>query len=291
MKIANTLSIGIVLIIFSQPCYANDSAPNRVEGFLIFAFNSGAMLEFGDELLCLSYSYFSKLPSESVLDAEPYVTCRHIAREKILHTENHYPWTALFATLVGYVLFAPVSWLYFTLANRPESARALFSATLKFELIEGSICVIGQLLTDGSLKSAAFSIVIALVAGVIRGGALAFIVTWRKDNMFRIKSISMAALLSAGICYAIVNSSSAFAGGSGGALRKIFNEAAAPPQPNYNQYNLDYNAPGMGGNNNLMNDVYDTRYRTPISHTWHMPNVTPNSSPTQQFNGYSHGYK
>lgn len=191
MKIRNfhVLTIAAIIFtflpptsVFAQSLIAVEA--NKFESFAIFFVNSGAMLEFGDEVYCAFQGWISSSSNEMISD-HAFRECRDYARSKILYIEENHTYTAITGALLGYVLLAPTAILYYYFYGRPRSASEVFTSTLKIEIVEGGICVVGQLLTDGNFDVAIISLGIGFASGLVRGSVLFVTTKWATDQQFR----------------------------------------------------------------------------------------------------------
>ncbi len=266
---------------------------NPIEAFVYFFMNSGAFLEFGDEIFCTVKSWAGD-SNENIFSSSIIKSCRDGASQKVAHIENNYSWIALIGAILGYILLAPTAMIHKLIYGVPknQSAPEKFKSALKFETAEGAICVFGQVLTDGNLALASLSLGMGVMSGFIRGGGLYFMHRWKKESLFRMSVVFWCVIAVFGFIYFSGFSSPAHAGGFGGAFAKAvkgIDDIRTPPAPK-----LEYNPPGMGGSSSTP----PTSYGTPYNPTWHMPGVTkePKAGMTEgihkkNFNNYSKGYK
>lgn len=169
-----------------SPSLTNNSvSSNPVEAFVIFFANSGMLLEFGDEIFCTLNSLAVKADSEGIFSSHAFEECRDTARQKIAYIETHYALIGIIGAILGYVLLAPLKVLFAKELSVQNEWRGIFKTVFKIEMVEASVCVVGQVMTDGNLAVALFSLVIGFGSGVVRGGAMATMHSWKYNPDFR----------------------------------------------------------------------------------------------------------
>lgn len=257
--------------------FENSEELSPAMGFVIFMVNSGMMLEFGDEIFCATWSYLEKRDHEALLKSEIFESCRETARTKIAYVEGNHPIVGLVGAIFGYVLFAPLAIFYYLRFGRPKTAREIFESTFKIELMEGGVCVLGQVLTDGNLLVASMSLALGFLSGLIRGGGLAFMHQWRQHVNFRhqVAFWSVSIIFASIYFFGITNE--AHAGGMGGVLKNTFKQAASPPVTKLPSPALKYNPPGSS---NFGMQIPSSSMTHPYNGNWHIPNVTPEYRPS-----------
>jgi hypothetical protein len=215
--------------------FSYNSSPyetNAVSAFAIAFINSGAMLEFGDEIYCSVLSWASG-ESGGIFGTQTFKNCRYHAQMKIAYIEKHHSTTALVGLLLGYILLAPAALMYylFYAKKKNPTPKDIFKSTFKLELGEGAVCVVGQVMTDGNLKMALLSLGIGCASGVIRGGGLSIMEKCRIDVGFKYALTFWIVVAVFGMIYLFGMSSPAHAGGAGGFLTNAFENAARHEAP------------------------------------------------------------
>jgi flagellar biosynthesis GTPase FlhF len=210
----------------------NPYETNAVSAFAIAFINSGAMLEFGDEIYCSVLSWASG-ESGGIFGTQTFKDCRYYTQRKIAYIEKHHSTTALVGLLLGYILLAPAALMYylFYAKKKNPTPKDIFKSTFKLELGEGAVCVVGQVMTDGNLKMALLSLGIGCASGVIRGGGLSIMEKCRIDVGFKYALTFWIVVAVFGMIYLFGMSSPAHAGGAGGFLTNAFENAARHEAP------------------------------------------------------------
>ncbi len=137
---------------------------------MIFFVNSGITLEFGDEILCTTFSAIGKESYEGLFSSRIFKNCRTQARNKIAYIEQNHPWAGLIGAIFGYVFFAPLTIFFARELKAQNTPKGVFETVFKVEIIESVVCIVGQLFTDGKLEPAMFSLVLGGFSGIVRGG-------------------------------------------------------------------------------------------------------------------------
>lgn len=145
-----------------------------VEAFLIYFLN-GITFEFGDDLYCWAQNNSAQVPMG---------TCRaHVVRYVgALGTAHAY--AAFAGTLVGYAV-TPLSVLLAGLAGKAKTPGQAFTRGFGLELVEGGLSVIGQVITDGVLATALWSLGLSAAIAPVRGTVAAFTHSWARSGVFR----------------------------------------------------------------------------------------------------------
>ena len=68
-------------------------------------------------------------------------------------------------------------------------------------MVEACVCDVGQVMTDGNFVIALFSLVIGVGSGVVRGGAIATMHSWKYSPDFRFQVGLWAVAVISGLIY------------------------------------------------------------------------------------------
>lgn len=149
-----------------------------VEAFTFYLLN-GLTFEFGDDLLCYvrQEAFGASMP-----------VCRAELVRYLGQLGINEPYAALAGTLVGYAI-TPLSVLLSAILGRAKTAGEAFGRGLVLELIEGALSVVGQVITDGVLQTALWSLGLSAVIAPVRGGVAAFTFAWLRSGFFRLAVI------------------------------------------------------------------------------------------------------
>lgn len=287
----------LVICMLSLPAYSSsqygDEAPSEAGSFFLFFVNSGMLLDLGDEAICVALSALNKAEYESLVNADAFTECREVFRARIHYAEEHHPFVSLVATVLGYAAFSPLAWCYYLLFYKPKNAKEIFLSTMKFEMVESGVAVVGQYLTDANLPIALLSLLIGVVSGLVRGGVLAMIYIWNTNPSFRYRSVVVSLSLAAFAAYGLFSVGEAQAGGAGGVLSKTFKAAADLPPVRAGNLVPEHNlrpGPGWGGGGGGYN--LPPSYGQSYQPTFHIPKVTNEAdfSRSQVFNANSHRF-
>lgn len=146
-----------------------------VEAFILYLLN-GLTFEFGDDLVCY-------LRQEALGASMP--ACRADLVRYFGQLGTNEPYAALAGTLVGYAI-TPLSPVLSAILGQPKTAGEAFGRGLVLELVEGALSVVGQVITDGVLHTALWSLGLSAVIAPLRGGVAAFTFTWMRSGLFRL---------------------------------------------------------------------------------------------------------
>ncbi|MEL7444332.1 MAG: hypothetical protein AAGK02_00790 [Pseudomonadota bacterium] len=145
-----------------------------VEAFFIFLLN-GLTFEFGDDLYCWAQNNWAQVSMS---------TCRAQMVRYVGALGTAHAYAAFAGTLVGYAV-TPLSVVLAGLAGKPKTPGQAFTRGLGLELVEGVLAVVGQVITDGVLATALWSLGLSAVIAPVRGTVAAFTHSWARSTLFR----------------------------------------------------------------------------------------------------------
>lgn len=156
----------------------------NIEAFAIHFLN-GLTFEFGDDLFCWARQELANVP---------LANCQAFIVRYTTSLGDQHVNAAFAGTLVGYAV-TPLSVMLAAVAGKAATAGQAFKRGFGLELIEGGLAVIGQIITDGILATALWSLGLSAFIAPIRGFIAAFTHSWLASGFFRF--LMMVAILGA----------------------------------------------------------------------------------------------
>lgn len=145
-----------------------------VEAFLIYFLN-GLTFEFGDDLFC----WAQNAAFDVNMSACRREVVRYVGNLGIAHA-----YAAFAGTLIGYAV-TPLSVVLSAIAGKPKNSGEAFMRGLCLELVEGGLSVLGQVITDGMVGPAMWSLGLSVVIAPVRGTVAALTYSWLHSAVFR----------------------------------------------------------------------------------------------------------
>lgn len=145
-----------------------------VQAFLTH-FANGLTFEFGDDLFCWARYSWADVPMAS---------CRAEVVRYVGNLGAAHPYPAFAGTLIGYAV-TPLSVVLSQIVGKPKSPGQAFRRGPGLEVVEGGLSVIGQVITDGVLATALWSLGLSAVIAPVRATVAWFTHSWAASGVFR----------------------------------------------------------------------------------------------------------